>query len=435
MSERTILDNIDWLVTVDSDLSTGRSRSLAIESGVITEIADAGTLRGDVVIDLSHHIVTPGLINCHTHLAMTLLRGWAEGVDLQGFLERVWAAEGAIMDADTCQLGTELGALESILAGTTTALDMYFHPEATHRGAVRVGLRHIAGPIFFDFPGLDAMTWEERIAYARRWPDLVASLGGPEIPLYLMPHSTYTDSPEHLGDIAQVADEINASIHLHVSENRAENDDVRSRYGMSPTEVLASRGVLDRHTVFGHGVHLSDEDIRLTRDASAAVAHCPGSNMKLGSGLLDLTRLREAGITVGLGTDGCSSSNDLDMWQSMRMAAHVQSITSSPSKVSAASIFAAATREAAHALAIDHLVGSIEVGKRADLIAIDARKAHLTPIHDIYALLVFAVGRGDVTDVWVDGEQVVRGQAPTRIDSASVIADANKRVEALSRKP
>lgn len=401
---------------------------------MIVEIAGAGTLQGDEVIDLSHHIVTPGLINCHTHLAMTLLRGWAEGVDLQGFLERVWAAEGAIMDAATCELGTELGAMESILSGTTTALDMYFHPEATHRGAVRVGLRHIAGPIFFDFPGLDAMTWDERIAFARRWPELVASIGGPEIPLYLMPHSTYTDSPEHLGDVAQVADEINASIHLHISENIAENEDVRTRYGKSPTEVLASRGILDRHTVYGHGVHLSDEDLRLTRDASAAVAHCPGSNMKLGSGLLDLTRLREAGITVGLGTDGCSSSNDLDMWQAMRMAAHVQSITSSPSKVSAASIFAAATREAAHALAIDHLVGSIEVGKRADLIAIDSRKAHLTPIHDIFALLVFAVGRGDVTDVWVDGEQVVRRQEPTRVDATAVLGKANKRVEVLVKE-
>ena len=434
MSKRAILDNIDWLVTVNESQQVLRSQAIAIEAGVIVEIADAGTLRGDEVIDLADHIVTPGLINCHTHLAMTLLRGWAEGVDLQGFLERVWAAEGAIMDAATCELGTELGALESILAGTTTALDMYFHPEATHRGAVRVGLRHIAGPIFFDFPGLDAMTWEERIAYARRWPDLVASIGGPEIPLYLMPHSTYTDSPEHLGDVAQVAEEINASIHLHVSENIAENEDVRSRYGKSPTEVLSSRGILDRHTVYGHGVHLSDEDINLTRGASAAVAHCPGSNMKLGSGLLDLTRLQEAGITVGLGTDGCSSSNDLDMWQAMRMAAHVQATTSSPSKVNAASIFASATREAAHALAIDHLVGSIEVGKRADLIAIDSRKAHLTPIHDIFALLVFAVGRGDVTDVWVDGEQVVRKKEPTRVDGHKVMAAANQRVEALSQK-
>lgn len=433
MAKRKVLDNIDWLVTDAGEVKVERSRAIAIESGVITEVAAAGSLHGDEVVDLSHHIVTPGLINCHTHLAMTLLRGWAEGVDLQGFLERVWAAEGAIMDAETCQLGTELGALESILAGTTTALDMYFNPEATHRGAVRVGLRHIAGPIFFDFPGLDAMTWDERIAYARRWPELVNEIGGPEIPLYLMPHSTYTDSPEHLGDVALVADEINASIHLHVSENLAENDDVRSRYGKSPTEVLAARGILERHTVYGHGVHLSDEDLRLTRDASAAVAHCPGSNMKLGSGLIDLTKLREAGITVGLGTDGCSSSNDLDMWQAMRMAAHVQSITSSPANVSAASIFAAATSDAARALGIDHLVGSIEVGKRADLIAIDSRKPHLTPIHDIFALLVFAVGRGDVSNVWIDGEEVVRAHRPTRVDADEIMDRANLRIAALKQ--
>lgn len=432
MTKRTILDNVEWLVTVDGEGRVERRQALAIESGVITEIADAGTLQGDEKVDLTDHIVTPGLINCHTHLAMTLLRGWAEGVDLQGFLERVWAAEGAIMDAATCELGTELGALESILGGTTTALDMYFHPEATHRGAVRVGLRHIAGPIFFDFPGLDAMSWDERIEYARKWPAIVAKMGGPEIPLYLMPHSTYTDSPEHLRDVAQIADEINASIHLHVSENTAENDDVRSRYGKSPTEVLKAQGILDRHTVYGHGVHLSDEDIEITRDASAAIAHCPGSNMKLGSGLIDLSRLQDAGITVGLGTDGCSSSNDLDMWQAMRMAAHVQAITSSPAKVNAASIFAGATLDGAHALGIDHLVGSIEVGKRADLIAIDLRKAHLTPIHDIFALLVFAVGRGDVSHVWIDGDQVVRSHQPTRVDPAEIIKRANQRVQSLN---
>jgi len=431
MPKRVVLDRIDLLVTVDADHSVIESAAIAIEDGTIVEIGRSGSLQGDERIDLAGHLVAPGLINSHTHLAMTLLRGWAEGVDLQGFLERVWAAEGAIMDPETCALGTELGALEALLGGTTTALDMYLHPESTHRAAVRVGLRHIAGPIFFDFPGLDAMQWHERIEFARRWPERVAIIGGPEVPLYLMPHSTYTDSPEHLGEVTQIAEEINASIHIHVSETVAENDDVASRQGKSPVEVMESAGMLSRHVVYGHGVHLSDHDLELTKGAGAAIAHCPGSNLKLGSGLLNLSRLQDAGITVGLGTDGCSSSNDLDMWQAMRMAAHVQAITSSPARVSAGKIFAAATRDAAKALMIDHLVGSIEVGKRADLIALDLNGPHLTPIHDVYALLVFAAGRGDVSDVWVDGEHVVKERRATRVDAGEIMTRARQRSDSL----
>ena len=431
MAQRIVLDRINFLVTVDGNDSVLEGAAIAIEDGEIVEIGSSGTLAGDERIDLSGHLVAPGLINSHTHLAMALLRGWAEGVDLQGFLERVWAAEGAIMDPQTCELGTELGALEALLGGTTTTLDMYLHPESTHRGAVRVGLRHISGPIFFDFPGLDAMQWQERIEYARLWPEKVSQIGGPEVPLYLMPHSTYTDSPGHLGEVTQIAEEINASIHLHVSETVAENEDVAKRYQKSPVEVLESSGMLSRHVVYGHGVHLSDHDLELTKGAGAAIAHCPGSNMKLGSGLIDLSRLHQAGITVGLGTDGCSSSNDLDMWQALRMAAHVQAITSSPARVSASKIFAAATRDAAKALMIDHLVGSVEVGKRADLIALDLNKPHLTPIHDIHALLVFAAGRGDVTNVWVDGERVVKDSHPTRVDAGEIMTRARQRAESL----
>lgn len=431
MAKRFILENIEWLVTVDSEQRVLRNAALAVEDGKIVEISSAGYLTGDEVIDLTGRLLAPGLINCHTHLAMSLLRGWAEGVDLQGFLERVWAAEGAIMDAPTCELGTELGALEALLGGTTTALDMYFNPESTHRAAVKVGLRHIAGPIFFDFPGLDGMEWNERIAYARAWPEKLHSLGGPEVPLYLMPHSTYTDSPEHLRDVAQLAEEINASIHLHVSENVAENDDVKARYGKTPVEVLADTGILTRHTVYGHGIHLNDHDLELTRGAGAAIAHCPGSNMKLGSGMIDLTRLHQSGIPVGIGTDGCSSSNDLDMWQAMRMAAHVQAMTSSPANVDAKRIFSAATIEAAKALSMEERIGSIEVGKQADLIAIDLKKPHLSPIHDIFALLVFAAGRGDVTDVWVDGERVIKEGHSVRVKLHELLSRVESRVKAL----
>jgi 5-methylthioadenosine/S-adenosylhomocysteine deaminase len=431
MNERLVIDDIYYLVTCDPQNRVLRDASIAIEGGKVVEIGSSGSLQGTRSFSALGRMITPGLINTHTHLAMTLLRGWAEGVDLDGFLKRVWAAEGAIMDEATCKLGTELGALEAILSGTTTALDMYLHPQATHQGAVRVGLRHIAGPIFFDFPGLDSLQWPDRIAFATSWPTRLAEIGGPWIPTYLMPHSTYTDSPEHLHEISEIAKELDAFIHLHVSETLAENADVQGRYQKSPVEILERSGILDRHTIYGHGVHLSDSDITITAKHKGAVAHCPGSNMKLGSGLADITTFLESGVKVGIGTDGCSSSNDLDMWQAMRMAAHLIAIKRSPSKVDASSIFRLATIDGARALNISEQVGSIEVGKCADLIAIDVAKPHLTPIHDIFALLVFAVGRGDVTDVWVDGDHVVESATATKVDAKEIMARSNERVRAL----
>ena len=425
-----LIKNACYAVTSNTKNEILEGVSIGIKDGKIayigSEVPDAKT-----IYDATDKLISPGLINSHTHLGMSLLRGWAEGVNLQGFLERVWAAEGAIMDEATCELGTELGALEALLSGTTTTMDMYLNPVATHRGAVRVGLRHIAGPIFFDFPGLDGLQWAQRIERAHQWPAELAKIGGPFIPTYLMPHSTYTDSPENLTEVAAIAKELGARIHLHVSETEAENADVQSRYSKSPTEVCRDTGILDVPTIFGHGVHLSEADMKIAASKGASVGHCPGSNLKLGSGLARFNDMRHAGITVGLGTDSCSSSNDLDMFSVMRMAAHVVALRQSPADVDLTSIVRAATIEAAKAVGLGDRVGSIEIGKEADLIALDLHAAHLTPVHDVNALLVFAAGRGDVTDVWVAGDQVVAKRESTKIDLTDLIKRVNLRVKAL----
>ena len=425
-----LIKNARYAVTSNTRNEILEGVSIGIKDG---KIAYIGTDSPDAknIFDATDKLITPGLINSHTHLGMSLLRGWAEGVNLQGFLERVWAAEGAIMDEATCELGTELGALEALLSGTTTTMDMYLNPVATHRGAVRVGLRHIAGPIFFDFPGLDGLQWHQRIERAHRWPAELAKIGGPYSPTYFMPHSTYTDSPENLTEVAAIAKELGARIHLHVSETEAENVDVQSRYSKSPTEVCRDTGILDVPTIFGHGVHLSDSDMAIAASKGASVGHCPGSNLKLGSGLARFNDMRKAGITVGLGTDSCSSSNDLDMFSVMRMAAHVVALRQSPADVDLTSIVRAATIEAAKAVGLGDRVGSIEIGKEADLIALDLHAAHLTPVHDVNALLVFAAGRGDVSDVWVAGDQVVAKRQSTKIDLTDLIKRVNLRVKAL----
>ena len=425
-----LIKNARYAVTSNANDEILEGVSIGITDGKISYIG-TDSPKAKTIYDATDKLISPGLINSHTHLGMSLLRGWAEGVNLQGFLERVWAAEGAIMDEATCELGTELGALEALLSGTTTTMDMYLNPVATHRGAVRVGLRHIAGPIFFDFPGLDGLQWEQRIERAHQWPAELAKIGGPYIPTYLMPHSTYTDSPENLTEVAAIAKALGARIHLHVSETEAENTDVQSRYGKSPTEVCRDTGILDVPTIFGHGVHLSDSDMAIAASKGTSVGHCPGSNLKLGSGLARFNEMRKAGITVGLGTDSCSSSNDLDMFSVMRMAAHVVALRQSPADVDLTAIVRAATIEAAKAVGLGDRVGSIEIGKEADLIALDLHAAHLTPVHDVNALLVFAAGRGDVTDVWVAGDQVVAERTSTKIDLADLIKRVNLRVKAL----
>lgn len=433
---RVVIENASHVVTVDDTDTVLTDTTVVVEDGVVTELRPASDrpVGADTVLDGRGRLVMPGLVNLHTHLPMTLLRGLAEDVDLQGFLTRVWAAEGAVMDPATVELGASLGALESLLGGCTTQLDMYFHHEAAHRGAVAAGSRHVIGPVFMDGPGPDGLAWEERIALMRAWPEALAALGGPEVPVPAMPHATYTCSPEHLAEVAAVLREVGAGRRLllttHVSENAAENADVLDRYGITPTEVLAQAGWLTGEVPFvaGHGVHLSPADRGLLATAGGAVAHCAGSNQKLASGALHWEEVHDDGVRLGIGTDGCSSSNDLDMWQAMRQAALLARLTSGrPDVASAHEVLRAATAEGAQALGLGDLVGSVEVGKRADLVVLDLERPHLTPVHDVHALLVFAAGRSDVTDVLVDGEVVVRGGRSTRLDTADLLARARER--------
>ena len=427
-----IIKNARYVYTVDDQDLILENATIVIRDGVIESI-NPTILPMDIVeiYDGKDRLIMPGLINTHSHLAMTLLRGWAESVNLDGFLERVWAAEGAIMDKTTSALGTELGAAEAIQGGTTTVLDMYLNPDATHAAAVKVGLRHVTGPIFFDFPGLDGMEWNQRISFSEQWPTILKNIGGPEVPIYFMPHSTYTDSPEHLHEVAQLAKKFNARINLHVSETLNENQMVNEKYKKSPTQICEDTGILDVPVVFGHGIHLSADDISIMRAHGTAIGHCPGSNLKLGSGIADYLHYIDSDLTVGLGTDGCSSSNDLDMWSVMRIAAHMVALKHSPADIRASQIVRAATIEGARAIGIDHLVGSITVGKRADLIAIDLTALHLTPIHNLAALLVFAAGRSDVIDAWVDGNKVLESRKVIHIDQEDLRSRVHERIRAL----
>lgn len=415
-----VIEEAAFLVTSDSSNQVLQNCSIGISAGKIAAISTKKKLHGARVFHAQNKLIAPGLVNSHTHLAMSLLRGWAEGLDLQGFLERVWAAEGTVMNHENVIIGSRLGALEALKSGTTTVLDMYLFPDAAHEGAVRTGIRHISGPIFFDFPGLDGMNWTERIIFARNWHNILKEFGGPQVPIFLMPHSTYTVSPEHLKDIAELAQEIGAHIHIHASENLNENAEVLKRYEKTPTRVLADAGILSSPTVIGHGVHLENDDIKLLSEFHSRVAHCPVSNLKLGSGLADIKKYLREDIDVSLGTDGCSSSNDLDMWIVMRLAALLISQIHGPDQLSAGEVFRLATIGGAKAVGMENEIGSIEVGKSADIIAIDLNQPHMTPVHDVFSQLIFSAGKGDVSDVWVDGKHVISNRESTLVDFAAL---------------
>ena len=436
---KLLIENVDYIVTIDEAATIHRNASVLIVDGTITAIGeiDAAATEGAERLDGRNKLLLPGFINLHTHTPMTLLRGLSEDVDLQGFLKRVWAAEGAAMDPETTYLGAQLGALESLQAGSTTQLDMYFHHTHAHRGARSVGTRHLGGPTFFDFPGPDNRTWDQRMAYLETWQQEIREIGGPAVPSVVAPHGTYTVSEQHLADIISVIKNWeNPLLTIHMSENLAENEDVLGRFGKTPTEILQSAGGLSGAfpVVYGHGVHLSASDRAVVAAANAAVAHCPGSNLKLASGALNWKLWHSDGIRVGIGTDGCSSSNDLDMWQAIRLTGLLARLTSGePDTTPAIEVLRGATIEGARALGMGDVIGSVEVGKRADLQLINLDAAHLTPVHDVHALLVYAAGRGDVNDVIVDGEVVLKNRKSTRIDEAELLGKARERGAAAAK--
>lgn len=425
----TLIVNARFLLTCDTQRTVLEHAGIAVKDGRIVAIGDPATFTATNVVDASDCIVLPGLVNLHTHLPMTLLRGIAENVDLQGFLEKVWAEEARIMGPEGTYLGARLGALEALLGGTTTALDMYFHPEAAHRGAVEVGLRHAIGPVFFDFPGPDGLEWSERIELTRQWPQILDEIGGPYVPRYLMPHSPLIVNLEHLEQIAELAREIDARINTHTSENDQENADTIAAHGDRPTALLQRAGLLDERTTLAHCVRLNEHDRAAIAAARTSIAHNPGSNLKLASGAMDLVGYRDQGIAVGLGTDGCSSSNDLDMFAVLRLAANLARLVHhDPAAISAEDIVRAATIDGAWAIGMADRIGSIEVGKEADLIIVDTSVPHLTPLHDPFTAIVYAAGRSDVRDVFVAGEQVITNRRPTKVDARQVMEAARAHV-------
>ncbi|MGW0832777.1 amidohydrolase [Streptomyces prunicolor] len=415
------------VLTVDEAGTVVRDGAVAVREG---EIVAVGTTEGVTArftaaesIDASGCLVLPGLINAHTHLAMTLLRGRADDVTLQGFLERVLKWEAQLLTPKNVAAAVRLAVAESVRAGVTSALDMYWFHEAAEQAARETGWRLHTGPTFMDVPEPpDRIAYEDRLDWARR--DLAAR--GPARPglrPILFAHSTYTLAPDQLVEIAALAREFGALLHIHAAENPTEVATVEVKYGKRPVELLDSLGLLGPDLLLAHAVDLTGPEIAALARTGTSVAHCPVSNLKLGCGIAPVPRLLSAGVTVGLGTDGAVSSNTLDVLGAVRQAALVHKAGGDPTAVGAEQAVRMATIEGARALGLGDHLGSLEVGKRADLVVLDLNAPHLRPLHDPWSTLAYAAHSADVRDTVVDGRVLMRNRTLGTLDEEAVLAE------------
>lgn len=434
----------DWVVTVDGADRVIEDGAVAIGGGAIEAVGPAAEiLAADPDVHVQHlegHALLPGFVNAHTHLGMTMFRGLADDRDLDAFLDVLMPAERRVLTADRVHAATRAAAVESVLAGVTTALDMYYFPDDTLAAAEEVGLRLLTGPVVLDggtpdMPATDRTSEDsnrppgddEVLAFVSSW--LERHPARPGWRPALGPHGTYTVSPGLLGELGRLAGAHGAVLHVHAAETVAECDVVRERHGLRPVALLEELGLLAPLTVLAHGVHLDDAELDAVCASGAAVAHCPASNLKLASGVAPLPELLAGGAVLALGTDGPASSNDLDLLASARLAALLHKGVGpggrpgDPSVPSAHQVLRMATLGGATALGLDPDLGSLEPGKRADVVAVDLDRPHTQPVYDPVSAILYAAGREDVTHVWVDGAPVVSEGRPVRVTSDEVVRD------------
>lgn len=404
---------------------------LAVADGRIEAIGKVPD-RAQEVVDAQGALLMPGLVNTHCHAGDSLFRGLVEDLPLEPWLQTVWKAEGAILNADTCRLGARLGIAELLLSGCTTVMDMFWHPEQTAAAARELGSRVSCGGLFFDFPGMDGKTAEDRPRDARAFFE--AHPASEHLRPGVFPHGAYTVGPENLKLAKDLADERDALFSTHAAETTTEQETVIRDHGASVIRHLDRTGVLDPRTVLAHCVHVDEGELDILARTGAAVAHNPVSNLKLASGFAPVPAMLEKGIPVTLGTDGAISGNDIDMWLAMRLAATLhKAATGRADAVSTHQALHMATLAGARALGLGEVAGSLEVGKAADMVLLDTSAPHAVPMFDPVNHVVFAASRGDVRHVWTDGEWTVRDRRLTRFDMTDTLAEIRDLVPKIER--
>jgi 5-methylthioadenosine/S-adenosylhomocysteine deaminase len=418
------------VVTMDTLRRVIPHGAVAVDGGRLAAVgADAevdARFRGREVIDARGGIVMPGLVNAHTHAAMVLFRGIADDLKLMEWLQQyIFPAEKNNVTAEFVRAGTRLAALEMIRSGTTTFVDMYYFEDQAAEACREAGLRGVLGSTLIEFPAPDNKTIPDALAYAERF--LKRWANDPLVVPAVAPHSTYLARPETLQAARALADRYRAPILVHLSESPDEQTQVRARYGRTPTEQLQELGILRPGVLGAHGVWLTASDRRVLKEAGVGVAHCPQSNMKLASGAAPVRDMLAEGMRLGLGTDGAASNNDLDMFEEMLTAALLAKHASGdPTVAPAPAVLEMATLGGARALGMEDRIGSLEPGKRADLVVVGLDEPRLHPLYDPVSHLVYVAKGADVRDVVVEGRVIMRDRRVLTLDEKAVIAEADR---------
>jgi 5-methylthioadenosine/S-adenosylhomocysteine deaminase len=418
------------VVTMDEPFSIHAPGSIAITDGVILAVGDiASDFDAVETVDCLGRIVMPGLVNAHTHAPMTLLRGLADDLRLDVWLMGyMMPVEREFVRPEFVALGTQLACAEMIRSGTTCFADMYYFEDAVAEAAASAGLRALCAQTVLKFPTPDAASYEDALAAARVF--IAKWKGHPLIVPSVAPHAPYTCTAEIFRACAELASEFDVPLHTHLAETALEVERARKEYGMPVIPWAKKQRLFDARVLAAHCVHVDEGEIRTLRDAGAGIAHNPTSNLKLGSGVAPVAKMIELGVNVGIGTDGAASNNDLDMFEETRLAALVaKGISGDPTAIPARTALAMATRLGAHAMHLGDITGSLEPGKRADVIVVNLDESHSTPrfardVNAIYSQLVYAAKSTDVVDVMCDGRWLMRDHRLLTLDEASLHASA-----------
>jgi 5-methylthioadenosine/S-adenosylhomocysteine deaminase len=427
-------DRVDLLiaggtvVTMDDEYRVAEGGAVAVEGSRIVSVLDRGSLfpLAEETLDATGMLVIPGLVNTHGHVPMSLLRGLADDMKLMEWLnDFIFPAEAKNVDEEFCYWGTLLSAIEMARSGTTTFIDMYYFEETIAKAVDEAGLRAVLGQTIIGFPAPDFKTTEDALrateAFLVKWKD------HPRIVPSVAPHALYTTDIEVVAEARELSRRYQVPFQLHAHEAPEEDEALRSKYGETAATLLEERSLLGAGMILHHAITLTDTDIALLAKRGVAVSHNPQSNMKGASGLARVPDLLAGGVTVGLGTDGPASNNNLDLFEEMDTAAKVHKLVrSDPTVMPAKEVFRMATRGGAKALGLDGLVGSLEAGKRADIVLIDLQQPELTPMYDVYSHLVYAIKGAHVKTVVVDGRVVLRDRKMTTLDENAVMAKARE---------
>jgi 5-methylthioadenosine/S-adenosylhomocysteine deaminase len=425
----SILISGAWVLTQNPEREVFSPGAVVIRGSDIVAVGDPGDLRQRYtpgqILDYPQGLIIPGLINTHTHAAMSLFRGLADDLPLEDWLtSHIFPAEKKL-NGDFVYWGTKLAVAEMLLSGTTTFCDMYLWAALVAQAAAETGIRAVVGEVLYDFPSPNygppaaGLRYSEELC--RTWRD------HPRVEVAIQPHAVYTCSPELLQQCGELAAKHDTRLIIHLSETHREVADCEARYGATPVGHLQKLGLLNSRLLADHGVVLSDADMDLLAAAAAGVAHCPESNMKLASGIAPVVDLLARGVPVGLGTDGCASNNNLDLLQEMDTAAKLQKVRHlDPTALPASQTLDMATINGARILGLDQEVGALMPGLKGDLVVINLDQPHLTPVYDPYSHLVYAASGADVQTVLVHGQVVVQDRRLLTFDLEETLARARE---------